>query len=295
MAPRIDPALPLVWRSTTTLQLGAVVPRVVLADAGAVEVGLIAALRSGASDDTLRTIGVGLGATTQQVERLLAELAPAFATVAPTAAPSADASTVVVDADEPFAHLVSSALRMLGHHVVSGGAHDVSGAVTAAVIATTWVVSPARHLPWLRRDVPHLAIVFDDSGVRVGPFVEPGDGPCLRCLDLVRRDGDAAWPVIAAQLAGRPAATASARAVLDAASLAAGLVDDRVTHGRISLANASLTVSGDRPSWAPLRHPHAPHAECGCRAPGGTATAPVHLDAGRSRGASSASSGAVPA
>jgi bacteriocin biosynthesis cyclodehydratase domain-containing protein len=298
MAPRIDPALPLVWRSPTTLQLGSTEARVVVPDAGAVETGLITALRSGASVATLRTIGGGLGASPVEVDRLLDLIAPAFAPGEPAATPSAGGAAVVVDATEPLAQLLTSALSLLGHDVVTD--LDPAGIneherVAAAVIATNWVVSPARHLPWLRRDVPHLAIVFDETGVRVGPFVEPGHGPCLRCVDLARRDADAAWPVIAAQLAGRPAATATIRAAFDAASLAAGLVDDRVRHGANPLADGSIAISGEPPGAAPQRHPLAPHAECGCRAPGGTATAPVPLDARRSRAPSSRSSGAVPA
>jgi bacteriocin biosynthesis cyclodehydratase domain-containing protein len=297
MAPRIDPALPLVWRSPTTLQLGSTEARVVVPDAGAVETGLITALRSGASVATLRTIGGGLGASPAEVDRLLDLMAPGFAPDEPAATPS-DGGPVVIDATEPLAQLLASALSLLGHDVVTDldsagiGGHE---RVAAAVIATNWVVSPARHLPWLRRDVPHLAIVFDESGVRVGPFVEPGQGPCLRCVDLARRDADAAWPVIAAQLAGRPAATATIRAAFDAASLAAALVDDRVRHGTNLLADGSIAISGEPPAAAPRRHPLAPHAECGCRAPGGTATAPVPLDARRSRVPSSRSSGAVPA
>lgn len=295
MTPRIDPALPLVWRSPTTLQLGSAVPRVVVPDAGAVETGLIAALRAGASVDTIRTIGGGLGASPAEVDRVLDLLAPAFIATAPTATPVADRGVVVVDAIEPLSQLLASALTILDHEVVVASA-DVPAhpRVAAAIIATNWAVPPARHLPWLRRDVPHLAIVFDDAGARVGPFVEPGRGPCLRCVDLARRDADAAWPVIAAQLAGRPAATATIRAAFDAASLAAGLVDDRIRHGTSSLADAVIEISAG-PDATPQRHPLEPHPECGCRALGGTATAPVPLDARRSRAPSSTSSGAVPA
>lgn len=296
MAPRIDPALPLVWRSPTTLQLGSAVARVVVTDAGPVEVGLIAALRSGASVETLRTIGGGLCASPAEVDRLLDLLEPAFASTEPATTPS-DRGAVMVDAVEPLAQLLSSALTVLGHDLIVGGPADATEhrRVAAAVIATNWVVSPARHLPWLRRDIPHLAVVFDEAGVRVGPFVEPGLGPCLRCVDLARRDEDAAWPVIAAQLAGRPAATTTIRAAFDAASVAAALIDDRVRHGANTLADASIAFSGDRPGPAPRRHPIAPHAECGCRALEGTGTAPVPLDARRSRAPSSGSSDAVPA
>lgn len=34
----------------------------------------------------------------------------------------------------------------------------------------------------------------------VGPFVHPGRTPCLRCLDLTRRDADPAWPTLLPQL-----------------------------------------------------------------------------------------------
>ena len=101
------------------------------------------------------------------------------------------------------------------------------------------------------RDVPHLAVVFDDDGARVGPLVEPGAGPCLRCLDLGRRDADPAWPAIAAQLAGRPAATGRPRAPRSRRStLAVAVVDDRLAHGsHARSARASLALSAnDRPT-----------------------------------------------
>jgi bacteriocin biosynthesis cyclodehydratase domain-containing protein len=306
MVPRIDPALPLVWRSPTDLQLGATTPRVVLRDAGTVETGLIAALRHGASIETLRTIGAGLGGRPDEVERVLAALRPSFepgrrqgVSVAGTAAPP----VVAVDAEGAVGARLTADLAVLGYDVIrvsrAGGHPDADDAASddraaLAVIAATWAVRPAHHLPWLRRDVPHLAIVFDDTGARIGPLVEPGRGPCLRCLDLARRDDDAAWPVIAAQLAGRPAATRTERAAIEVAALAIALIDDRLAHDSVALSDASLTLSRERPG-APRRRRHAPHPECGCRAPAGTAMAPVRLDGRRPSAASSASTGAVPA
>jgi len=323
MAPRIDPALPLVWRTPTDVQLGATTARVVLRDAGDLEIGLIAALRHGASVETLRTIGIGLGGAVVDVERVLAALEPAFEPVqewrraggSPAGSraepPSGRAGSlrvrvprvVMVDADGVLGERLIADLTALGYHVtappyVDGGRlHDEDAAddTALAVVAATWAIPPSRHLPWLRRDVPHLAVVFDDTGARIGPLVEPGDGPCLRCLDLGRRDADPAWPVIAAQLAGRPAATATIRASVEAATLAIALVDDRLAHGSRAMADASLTLSRERPAGSPRRLRHAPHPECGCRSPGGTATAPVHLGVRRRREAGSASAGAVPA
>ena len=56
---------------------------------------------------------------------------------------------------------------------------------------------------------------------------------------------------------------------------------------------ADGTYAGGSPR--PVPRPLEAHPECGCRALGGTATAPVHLDARRPAGPSSASAAAVPA
>ena len=286
MAPRIDPNLPLVWRSPNALQLGAAVPRVVLTDPGELENGLLAALRHGASLSTLQTIGGGLGGSPGAVTRLLETLAPAFEAEggradAAASDPHRDQRLVALDADDPTFERLAANLVALGYAVTSARDAFTDGvpapAVALVVIAAPWVIAPARHLPWLRHDVPHLAMVFDDAGARVGPLVEPGVGPCLRCLDLGRRDEDAAWPVIAAQLASRPAASRTARAVLDAAAVAASVVDDRLAHELTTFASASITLAG--PGVPPRRRAHRPHPECGCRAPGGNVTAPVRLDA----------------
>lgn len=321
MAPRIDPTLPLVWRSPSDLQLGSTAARVILRDAGDLESNLITALRHGVSTSTLLTMGTGLGAEPERVHRLLEALAPAFLPEPePESAPGdgparephrepggtaarATPPLVVLDADGLLRSRLASSLNTLGYQVADvadpadamgvSGVPDAVDAATLAVIAAPWVIRPSRYLPFLRRDVPHLAIVFDDTGARVGPLVEPGRGPCLRCLDLTRRDADAAWPAIAAQLAGRPAASRTTRSELDASAVAVAAVDDRLAHGLTGLAETSLTL--ERPGALPRRRRHEPHPDCGCRTPAGTATAPVRLAAHRPREASSARAGAVPA
>jgi hypothetical protein len=311
MSPHIDPALPLVWRTPVDLQLGATTPRVVIRDAGDLETGLIAALRHGASVETLCTIGSGLGGERDDVLGLVAALEPTFEPEPPSAPRTrgGSAPVVVVDADDAVAGRLGGDLLSLGYRVLRPGpdgalvesagpdadAADLADVVDLVVIVAPWVVPPARHLPWLRRDIPHLAIVFDDAGTRIGPLVEPGAGPCLRCVDLDRRDDDPSWPVIAAQLAGRPAATCTPLAVIEATALALAVIDERLRHGSNGLAASSLVLSRERPAGLPLRRRHEPHPECGCRAPEGIATVPVPLDGRRRPATTTASAAAVPA
>lgn len=46
----------------------------------------------------------------------------------------------------------------------------------------------------------HLYLRPLRGGSVVGPLVDPGLTPCLRCLDLTRRDTDPAWPTLLPQL-----------------------------------------------------------------------------------------------
>lgn len=325
MSPRIDPALPLVWRSPHELQLGGEVPRVVLVDPGALETGLLAALRHGASRATLHTIGAGLDGTPAEVERLLARLAPAFehddavaaeagggaagacaaagadaGAPAVPAVPAVPARRVLLDGEAAFGVLLERRLTELGYEVAAGGSADpATGAdpgtapPALVVIAAHWVVAPARHLPWLRADVPHLAVVDDEAGWRIGPLVTPGHGPCLRCLELERRDRDPAWPVIAAQLEGRPSPPAprGIRTLVDAAAIAAGAVDDHLRTGATALTGRSVRLAAGDPQATE----HPPHPECGCRAPAGTATAPARRVDRRRAAPSSVRAVVVPA
>ena len=297
MAPRIDPALPLVWRSPAELQLGGLTPRVVMRDPGGLETGLLAALRHGASLSTLRTIGAGLDGSPAEVDGVLELLAPAFDTVTDAPRPARGRTTgrVVVDADGEVARLLLANLAALGHGAVmldDVDAIDPAADVSLTVIAAAWVIPPARHLPWLRRDVPHLSVVDDERGITIGPLVEPGRGPCLRCIELSRRDADAAWPAIAAQLAGRPTPHPGYRSVFDTAAAAASVIDDHLRLGRSALAGASLTLVAGAP---PSLQSHRPHPDCGCRALAGTATAPARRDARRPGATNSARAAAVPA
>jgi hypothetical protein len=72
------------------------------------------------------------------------------------------------------------------------------------VLAAMGAIFPDAGVPWLRCGIPHLPLVVQGHRVQVGPLITGGDGPCLSCLDLHRRDRDAAWPALLSQLAPGP-------------------------------------------------------------------------------------------
>jgi bacteriocin biosynthesis cyclodehydratase domain-containing protein len=114
--------------------------------------------------------------------------------------------------------------------------------------------------------VAHLPVVLHGTSAEVGPLVQPGTGPCLRCLDLTRTDHDPGWPAVLAQLtptAVGPVAEASGETSLVfataglAAMAALGALDGHPpepgTSWRLGLPVPRLTEQ----VWP--RHP-----DCGC-------------------------------
>ena len=126
------------------------------------------------------------------------------------------------------------------------------------------VVRPARYGYWLRRDVPHLAVVFGDTTLTVGPFVQPGaEAPCLCCLDLARQDADPAWQAIATQLAYRPPSSEEPVARLLGAAVAGSAIDRWLRTGESGLSRDGHRHR--REDWRELA-PDAPAAR-GVRLP----------------------------
>jgi hypothetical protein len=69
-----------------------------------------------------------------------------------------------------------------------------------AILVCHDIIQPADYQPWLSRDVPHLAICFDESGVQISHIVIPGVTPCLGCIELHRINNVPNWIKIATQL-----------------------------------------------------------------------------------------------
>jgi hypothetical protein len=116
----------------------------------------------------------------------------------------------------------------------------------------------------VRDDMSHLWVAVLAREVRMGPFVEPGRTPCLRCVDAHLGDVDPRRATVLHQLEelpGPPPADPDPCLVHVAVAWAVRDVI-RVLDGRIpSLRSATVTLTEElevtRRDW--LRHPH-----CGC-------------------------------
>ncbi|MCA0216008.1 MAG: TOMM precursor leader peptide-binding protein [Actinobacteria bacterium] len=255
---KLDPRYPVVWRSPSSVQVGIDPPVVVVEGLTSGQERLLAALGPGVSD---AGIGIVTREAPAQARELLDVLAPALL---PPPGPAAEPLVVALSGTGPLADELARILAGSGVHVLTSPRAEalVDEGADVAVAVAHYVLAPELHAVWLRRDVPHLPIVFSDSAVRIGPIVEPGTGPCLRCLELHHRDRDIAWPAIATQLVGRRGAAESALLASEGAAAAARLILDRLAEGARA-SSVSLRIdadTGERTHTTWRQHP-----DCGCR------------------------------
>lgn len=289
MGIRIDPTLEFVWRDPATVQLGIDPPRAVVPVPTTAEERFLCALRRETGRDALTALADTLGCRPEVAASVLAAASPAVIEVLPSPSPR-----VQVHGTGPLADAIAGQLSGEGAAVVRTGpptgADDRPGGPTEpgdvpvvfAVVVAEHVVDPALRAAWTRRDVPHLAVVVGDGTVRIGPVVSDDDGPCLQCLEYARADDDPAWPAIATQVWGRPAAplgpwrTAAVAVAtvgvvlgrLPGAAVARGRPDDRdrIGHDQLVL---------DRCDAAVTRRRVLPHPRCACRGLPGTGSVPA--------------------
>lgn len=109
----------------------------------------------------------------------------------------------------------------------------------------------------------HLPIIVSDRCVEVGPLIRPGSTPCLHCLHLTKRDEDAAWPALNAQLRqlGPPPVDVivGAQAAATAASVCVAALS-----GDVPRHSLSWVWLPDEP--VPLMRQWVAHPRCSCGA-----------------------------
>jgi bacteriocin biosynthesis cyclodehydratase domain-containing protein len=252
MVVRLDPKLPVLWRTPTSLQVGLDPARVVMTDVSPLQERLLAAVVTGTTESALETLAGRTDFAREEVRRLLVTLDPALERPAPTVR-----GHVAVCGTGPTGERIGSLLGSEGIRVslVQDERAAATLEVDLALLAGHYVLAPWHLAFWLRRDVPHLPVVFSDTGVRVGPVLNPGRGPCLYCLELVRTDEDPAWPALATQLLGRRSAAETPLLSTRAAALAARRAlsflrsDDEPDREAVT-----LTLSGTSTRRAVARH-----------------------------------------
>jgi bacteriocin biosynthesis cyclodehydratase domain-containing protein len=258
---RIDENRSVVWRTPTTLQFGLDHDALVLDDLTTLDERLISALMVGTTPAALAVLAKLAGGTAADAERLTSRVAPALA--------SDDLRPPRVRLAIDGRGLTAARIAQLAAADERVDVVDDADRADVAIVVARYSIAPARYARWLNRDVDHLAVVHGDRSTVVGPFVRPGSGPCLYCLDRSRADSDAAWPAMASQLEGRSSPREVEPMVSEIAALALRVVVSRDLGGVESLVDRSLEVS-DSP--IPAVHRHRVHPECGCQSPRGNET-----------------------
>jgi bacteriocin biosynthesis cyclodehydratase domain-containing protein len=202
----LDPALPVLLRPDGAVQVGWSPRRAVLIrpPRGLTAAGLATLLRAMHSPvpmSELQRQAVGL--TDGELSDLIGQLvATGVATRGCRQRPGRSAS-IRVHGRGPLSELLVEALRCSGARVKQSS--QPHAAVTSAeadlvVLSDNLVTDPRMLRELHNHGVAHLAVRVRDGTGLVGPLVVPGVTSCLACADLHRRDRDAAWPAVAAQL-----------------------------------------------------------------------------------------------
>lgn len=228
----LNPAMPVLWRPDGTVQVGWDPRRAVLVHppAGLSSAGLARLLRgmqNPTTADELISRAGALGA--EQAATAIADLLAALvsAGVVISAGSSRRPVAVRIHGRGPLSELLSNALRCSGTRVTrSNQPHAVVTADrTDLVVLADALVADPRVLRDLHTErVPHLPVLVRDGIGLIGPLVLPGVTSCLACADLHRRDRDAAWPAVAAQLRST-ISTADRATLMGTAALALTQVD----------------------------------------------------------------------
>ncbi|GLB82451.1 cyclodehydratase [Mycobacterium kiyosense] len=266
----LDPAMPVLLRPDGAVQVGWDPRRAVLVrpPSGLTPGGLAAVLRSMRSPVPL--IDLHRQANGEDLTELLQQLVNHGVARREPATSAGRTASIRVHGRGPLSDLLVSALRSSG--VRTGHSSQPHAAVSTAtvdlVVLADYLVADPRIVRDLHSSgVPHLPVRVRDGTGLVGPLVIPGVTSCLSCGDLHRRDRDAAWPAIAAQL--RDTVGVADRATLLAtAALALSQVNQVIAavRGRQAAAPSSLnaTLEFDLNASAIVARQWTRHPLCAC-------------------------------
>lgn len=271
----LDPAMPVLLRPDGAVQVGWDPRRAVLIHppGGLAPTELATLLRSMRSPTSLpdlqrRAVDRGLQ-DADGLTGLIAQLVGA-GVATECGRLSGRAASIRIHGSGPLSELLMEALRRSGARVAhSSQPHAaVSAAAVDLVVLSDYLVADPRMVRDLQgQGVAHLPVRVRDGVGLVGPLVIPGVTSCLGCADLHRRDRDAAWPVISAQLR-ETVGVADRATLLATAALALSQVNRVIAAVRKQAAvppqtlNATLEI--DLNAGAIVARQWTKHPLCAC-------------------------------
>ncbi|OBK24749.1 cyclodehydratase [Mycobacterium asiaticum] len=275
----LDPAMPVLLRPDGVVQVGWDPRRAVLVQPpGSLTASdLATVLRSMRSPISITELQRQAGRQARDVchddlTNLVSQLVDAGVAIGADRKPVRRAASIRVHGRGPLSDLLIPALRSSGARI--GHSNQPHATVSATpvdlvVLADYLVTDPriVRDLHTAR--VPHLAVRVRDGIGLVGPLVVPGVTSCLGCADLHRRDRDAAWPAIAAQLRDT-VGVADRATMLATAALALSQVNQVIAavHGQKSdpdpPAALNATLEFDLHASSIVARPWTRHPLCCC-------------------------------
>lgn len=267
---RLDPQFPLLWRDVHTVQFGTAdsAPRLTPVPW---QERLLHELRRGITETGVPVWAEMSGVHRRHVDDLLAFLGPLLLRerreehLPPPPRVIVDAT----DAPPTLARVVCASLEIAGWSV-----HDATSAEPdtseLAVIVCAHAVGPWRTHPHLFDDRPYLPVVAAAGTINVGPLVFPGSSACTGCHDLRRRDEDALWPTLAAQLLAAPPMETSVAQACEAGAIIARLLGSTAAWSLgvpQVLAGQAWTLHPAVRGASTITTEHVTaHPECGCGA-----------------------------
>jgi hypothetical protein len=252
----LDPAVPLLWRDTTTLQVGLdPAQHVVLAGASQRTVDTVREMR--ASDDLRAPWREPDGDRRLRLHRRLTE-AGLLSCGGPWRA--ARRTWVQVVGSGVVASAVVSALAHLDLERCDSAPTPSSMAPDLVVVAPDHGRGDqvAEHL--MSRGTTHLWAHLRDGRAVVGPLVEPGLTACLRCHDLSLAGEDEAWPDLLVQWQ-----QSAPRSLSPSVTLLAGLVVRQVHQWLVGREHACRGATVHETALGTVEWRQWPiHPACGC-------------------------------
>ncbi|MEB4211766.1 cyclodehydratase [Mycobacterium sp. 94-17] len=274
----LDPALPVLLRPDGAVQVGWDPRRAVLVrpPGGLAAAELATILRSMSAPTPLAELqrrALDRGLTDADGLRDLVTKLVGAGVASECGRARARTASVRVHGRGPLSELLTESLRRSGARIAHSSqphaavtAHDVD-----LVVLSDFLVADPRMVRDLHSQaVAHLLVRVRDGIGLVGPLVIPGVTSCLGCADLHRRDRDAAWPVICAQLR-ETVGVADRATVLATAALALSQVNRVIAavHGQATAEpgppqTLNATLEFDLHRGTIVTRQWAKHPLCSC-------------------------------